>query len=104
MASVYWNAAYNDIQASTSPHKDAIKVALVPGVKKADGTIARRPQTHSWGLVFNKRAPSKEAAWNCRRTPPGRGRPHPRKERREPDALRTSILQDPTGRAAPTIR
>jgi len=37
-------------------------VALVPGIKKADGTISAGPD-HSWGLVFNKRSPSKDAAW-----------------------------------------
>jgi ABC-type glycerol-3-phosphate transport system substrate-binding protein len=100
MASVYWNAAYNDIQASNSPHKDAIKVALVPGVKKADGTIARRPQTHSWGLVLNKRAPSKEAAWKFLLYATGKegGRIH---GKNGGSPFRTSILQDPTWASGP---
>jgi ABC-type glycerol-3-phosphate transport system substrate-binding protein len=100
MASVYWNAAYNDIQASNSPHKDAIKVALVPGVKKADGTISRRPQTHSWGLVFNKRSPSKEAAWKFLLYATGKegGRIH---GKNGGSPFRTSILQDPAWASGP---
>jgi ABC-type glycerol-3-phosphate transport system substrate-binding protein len=100
MASVYWNAAYNDIQASNSPHKDAIKVALVPGIKKADGTISRRPQTHSWGLVFNKRSPSKDAAWKFLLYATGKegGRIH---GKNGGSPFRTSILQDPSWASGP---
>ena len=100
MASTYWNAAYNDIQASNSPHKDAIKIALVPGVKKADGTIVRKPQTHSWGLLINKRAPSKEAAWKFLLYATGKegGRIH---GKNGGSPFRTSILQDATWATGP---
>lgn len=100
MASTYWNAAYNDIQASGSPFKEAIKVALIPGVRKADGTIVRRPQTHSWGLLLNKRAPSKEAAWKFLVYATGKegGRIH---GKNGGSPFRTSILQDPSWATGP---
>lgn len=100
MASTYWNAAYNDIQAGNSPHKDTIKVALVPGVKKADGTIVRKPQTHSWGLLINKRAPSKEAAWKFLLYATGKegGRIH---GKNGGSPFRTSILQDTSWATGP---
>jgi ABC-type glycerol-3-phosphate transport system substrate-binding protein len=100
MAGVFWNAAYNDIQASASPHKTAIKVALIPGVRKADGTIMRRPQTHSWGLVINKRAPSKEAAWKFLLYATGKegGRIH---GKNGGSPFRTSILKDPSWATGP---
>jgi len=100
MAAVYWNAAYNDIQASASPFKDQIKVALIPGVRRADGSIVRRPQTHSWGLLLNKRAPSKEAAWKFLLYATGKegGRIH---GKNGGSPFRTSILQDPSWATGP---
>ena len=100
MAAVFWNAAYNDIQASQSPHRETIKVALVPGVRQADGKILRRPQTHSWGLVFNKRAPAKDAAWKFLVYATGKegGRIH---GKNGGSPFRTSILKDPTWATGP---
>ncbi len=100
MASNYWNAAYNDIQASSSPYKNVIKAALIPGVKQADGSILRKPQTHSWGLVFNKRAPNKEAAWKFLLYVTGKegGRIH---GKHGGSPFRTSILKDPSWATGP---
>lgn len=100
MAAVYWNAAYNDIQASTSPHRETIKVALVPGVRRPDGSIVRRPQTHSWGLLLNKRSPSKEAAWKFLVYATGKegGRIH---GKNGGSPFRTSILKDPSWATGP---
>lgn len=94
MAPVFWNAAYNDIQASNSPYKDVIKVALIPGMKDSSGKLVRKPQTHSWGLVINKRSRNKEAAWKFLlfATSKEGGKIH---GKNGGSPFRTSILADP---------
>lgn len=62
MAVPAWNAMYPIILNGTSEYKDVIKVALVPGVEQADGTILRTPYTHSYFFALNATGPSKEAA------------------------------------------
>lgn len=63
MAAPMWNAAYNLIVNSDSPHKDTIKLAPVPGVEQSDGSIKRTPFSHSWSFVMNSQAKHKEEAW-----------------------------------------
>ncbi|TDF97217.1 extracellular solute-binding protein [Paenibacillus piri] len=60
MAAPMWSAAYTEIKKSDSPFKDKIKIAVVPGVKQADGKILRTPLYHSWSLIMNKNAKNKE--------------------------------------------
>ena len=62
MAAPYWSAAYSDITKGTSPYKDKIKVAVLPGVKKADGSINRVSFNHSYTMVLNKKGKNKESA------------------------------------------
>ena len=62
-AAPFWNAAWNNLQLSDSPNKDKYSIALIPGVRQADGSIYRTPQTHGWGLVMNKLSENKLAAW-----------------------------------------
>ena len=52
-AAPFWNAAWNNLQLSDSPNKEKYSIALIPGVRQADGSIYRTPQTHGWGLVMN---------------------------------------------------
>ena len=54
MASPYWNAAYPQIVKSDSPYKDKIGLALVPGVKQADGSIKRTPFQHGWSPCYEQ--------------------------------------------------
>ncbi|GGI44883.1 sugar ABC transporter substrate-binding protein [Paenibacillus marchantiophytorum] len=62
MAAPMWSAAYTELKKSDSPFKDKIKIAVVPGVKQADGKILRTPLFHSWSLIMNKKAKNKEDA------------------------------------------
>lgn len=63
MAAPMWNAAYVQIRDSESAYREAIKVALVPGVMQEDGTIHRVAFQHGWTLVLNdKSRHPKEAA------------------------------------------
>ena len=59
----FWNAAWNNIHLSDSDFKDKYGIALIPGVRQANGTIKRTPQTHGWGLVMNAASKNKIAAW-----------------------------------------
>ncbi len=63
MAGPYWNAAYPMIKTSDSPFKDSIRITLVPGVKKPDGTIYRTPFQQGKVLLLNANSKRKEAAW-----------------------------------------
>lgn len=100
MAPVFWNAAYNAIQASDSPYKDDIGASLIPGVEQADGSILRVPQTHSWGLVINPNAPNMDETWQFLLYATGKdgGRIH---GRNGGSPFRTSILQDPEYASGP---
>ncbi len=62
-AAPFWNAAWNSLQLSDSPNKEKYSIALIPGVRQADGSIYRTPQTHGWGLVMNGMSRNKTAAW-----------------------------------------
>lgn len=59
----FWNAAWNNIHLSDSEYKDKYGISLIPGVRQADGSIKRTPQTHGWGLVMNAKSHNKIAAW-----------------------------------------
>jgi multiple sugar transport system substrate-binding protein len=64
MAAPYWNAAYPMIQADTvSPYRNWIKVAMLPGVKDAEGAIRRVPFQHGWTFAINANSSRKEEAW-----------------------------------------
>ncbi len=63
MAGPYWNAAYPMIKKSDSPFKDNIQLTLVPGVKKADGTIYRTPFQQGKVLLLNANSKQKISAW-----------------------------------------
>jgi multiple sugar transport system substrate-binding protein len=63
MAGPYWNAAYPMIKKSESPFKDDIRITLVPGVKKADGTVYRTPFQQGKVLLLNANSKRKIAAW-----------------------------------------
>jgi multiple sugar transport system substrate-binding protein len=63
MAGPYWNAAYPMIKTSDSPFKDNIRLALVPGVKQADGTVYRTPFQQGKVLLLNASSKRKIAAW-----------------------------------------
>jgi multiple sugar transport system substrate-binding protein len=63
MAGPYWNAAYPMIKTSESPFKDDIRITLVPGVKKPDGTIYRTPFQQGKVLLLNASSKRKVAAW-----------------------------------------
>ena len=62
-AAPFWNAAWNSLPGTDSQFKDKYAIALIPGVKQADGSVKRTPQTHGWGLVINSSSKNKEAAW-----------------------------------------
>lgn len=62
MAAPYWSAGYSDIQKSSSPYKDVIKVAMLPGAKSADGSIKKVSFNHAYTMVLNAKAPHAEAA------------------------------------------
>jgi len=63
MAAPYWNAAYPMIKSGKSPLKDQIAITLVPGVKKADGSIYRTPFQQGKILLLNNSSKRKDAAW-----------------------------------------
>ncbi|MCA1789638.1 MAG: extracellular solute-binding protein, partial [Thioalkalivibrio sp.] len=100
MAPVFWNAAYNGIQAGDSPYKDVIDATLIPGVEQPDGSILRVPQTHSWGMVLNPNSKNLEATWQFLLYATGKegGRIH---GRNGGSPFRTSILQDPEYASGP---
>ena len=100
MAPVFWNAAYNAIQAGDSEYADVLEADLIPGVEQEDGSIRRVPQTHSWGLVINPNAPKMDAAWQFLTYATGQegGRIH---GRHGGSPFRTSILQDPEYASGP---
>jgi multiple sugar transport system substrate-binding protein len=61
MAVPYWNAAAGTINGSG--HAGHIKVALVPGVRRADGTLQRSSFQHSWDLAINTNSVHPQEAW-----------------------------------------
>ncbi|WP_161793368.1 ABC transporter substrate-binding protein [Cohnella kolymensis] len=63
MAAPYWNAAYPMIKNSNSPFKDAIRIAMVPGIKDASGRITRVPFQHGWTLAINASSNHPLEAW-----------------------------------------
>lgn len=63
MASPYWNAAYTTIKESSGVPSQNIKLALVPGVRQADGSIYRTPFQQGKILLMNANSPRKEAAY-----------------------------------------
>ncbi len=63
MASPYWNAAYTTIKSGSGVAAENIKLALVPGVKQADGSIYRTPFQQGKVLVMNANSPRKVAAY-----------------------------------------
>jgi ABC-type glycerol-3-phosphate transport system substrate-binding protein len=62
-AAPYWNAAYPMIKSGKSPVKDQIALALVPGVRKPDGSIYRTPFQQGKILVLNAGSRRKDDAW-----------------------------------------
>jgi len=63
MAAPYWNAAYPMIKSGKSPLKDQIALTLVPGVRRADGTIYRTPFQQGKILLMNNGSKRKADAW-----------------------------------------
>jgi len=63
MAVPAWNATYPIILNGTSEFKDVIKVAAVPGVAQADGSILRTPYTHSYFFALNSGSKNLDAAF-----------------------------------------
>ena len=63
MGAPYWNAAYPMIKSGKSPLKDQIAIALVPGVRRSDGTIYRTPFQQGKILLMNNSSKRKEDAW-----------------------------------------
>lgn len=63
MAAPYWNAAYPMIRSGKSPHRDQIAITLVPGVRRADGSIYRTPFQQGKILVLNAASKRKDEAW-----------------------------------------
>jgi multiple sugar transport system substrate-binding protein len=63
MAGPYWNAAYPQIKAGSSPYKDNIRITLVPGELQEDGTIYRTPFQQGKILLLNANSKHKAAAW-----------------------------------------
>jgi len=65
MAAPYWNSAFPQIRQSesSSPFKSAIRVALIPGVREADGTVRRAPFQHGWTLAINASSSHALEAW-----------------------------------------
>ncbi|MDB5053192.1 MAG: sugar transporter substrate-binding protein, partial [Bacilli bacterium] len=61
MAVPYWNAAAGTMNGSG--HQGNIKVALVPGIEAADGTLKRSSFQHSWELAINTNSMHPEEAW-----------------------------------------
>jgi ABC-type glycerol-3-phosphate transport system substrate-binding protein len=63
MAAPYWNAAYPMIKTGKSPLKGEIAITLIPGVRKADGTIYRTPFQQGKVLLMNGSSRRKAEAW-----------------------------------------
>lgn len=63
MAAPYWNAAYPMIKSGKSPLRDQIALALVPGVRKPDGSIYRTPFQQGKVLLLNAASKRKDHAW-----------------------------------------
>jgi len=63
MGAPYWNAAYPMIKTGKSPLKDQIAITLVPGVRKADGTVYRTPFQQGKVLLMNGSSKRKADAW-----------------------------------------
>jgi ABC-type glycerol-3-phosphate transport system substrate-binding protein len=63
MAAPYWNAAYPMIKTGKSPFRDQIALALVPGVRKPDGTVYRTPFQQGKVLLLNAGSKRKDEAW-----------------------------------------
>jgi ABC-type glycerol-3-phosphate transport system substrate-binding protein len=63
MAAPYWNAAYPMIKTGKSPNRDQIALALVPGVRKPDGSVLRTPFQQGKVLLLNASSKRKEDAW-----------------------------------------
>lgn len=63
MAVPAWNAAYPMILNGSSEFKDVIKVATVPGVEQADGSILATPYTHSYFFALNSAGKNLDAAF-----------------------------------------
>jgi multiple sugar transport system substrate-binding protein len=61
MAVPYWNAAAGTLNGSGQAGH--IKVALVPGTPRADGTLKRNSFQHSWELAINTNSKHPEEAW-----------------------------------------
>ncbi|KIL40102.1 hypothetical protein SD70_15595 [Gordoniibacillus kamchatkensis] len=63
MAAPYWNSAYPMIAQSSSPHKDHIRIALIPGVRDETGQVRRIPFQHGWTLSINASSTNQLGAW-----------------------------------------
>ncbi|XID90522.1 ABC transporter substrate-binding protein [Paenibacillaceae bacterium WGS1546] len=63
MAAPYWNAAYQDILQSDSPYRDAIQIALIPGIRDDAGAVRRVPFQHSWTLAINANSLNPDKSW-----------------------------------------
>ncbi len=63
MAAPYWNAAYPMIKSGKSPLRDQIAIALVPGVRRPDGSIYRTPFQQGKVLLLNAASRRKPEAW-----------------------------------------
>jgi ABC-type glycerol-3-phosphate transport system substrate-binding protein len=63
MAAPYWNAAYPMIKTGKSALKDQIAITLVPGVRRADGSIYRTPFQQGKILLLNGGSKRKGDAW-----------------------------------------
>jgi multiple sugar transport system substrate-binding protein len=63
MAAPYWNAAYPMITQSSSPYKDHIQIALIPGIRDQTGEVRRIPFQHGWTLAINASSMHQFNAW-----------------------------------------
>nr|WP_261807786.1 extracellular solute-binding protein [Paenibacillus sp. N3.4] len=63
MAAPYWNSAYPMIKQSNSPHKDYIRIALIPGIRDKSGEVRRVPFQHGWTLAMNASSTNQLHAW-----------------------------------------
>jgi len=63
MAAPYWNAAYPMLKSGKSPVRDQIAIALVPGVRRPDGSITRTPFQQGKVLLLNASSKRKDDAW-----------------------------------------
>lgn len=60
MATPMWNAAYN---LMTPPYGDKVALALLPGIRQADGSIYRAPFQQGLVLGINGNSKNQENAW-----------------------------------------